>query len=79
MRRRWRVCSIADEWERLRPRACPGRCRDFARPELFLAGLIYAGLTRANMDVEVLLTAAQLDDWLSRNARRGPLYPQLNK
>jgi hypothetical protein len=43
-----------------------------ARPELFLAGLMYAELTREIMDVEVLLTAPQIDDWLSRNARRGP-------
>jgi hypothetical protein len=46
-----------------------------ARPELFLAGLMYAQLTREIMDVEVLLTAAQLEDWLSRNARRGPSLP----
>ncbi len=54
-----------------RPRA-PVGVAILARPELFLAGLMYAELTRAIMDVEVLLTAAQLDDWLSRNARRGP-------
>ena len=41
------------------------------RPELFLAGLMYGELTREFMSVEVLLTDGQLDDWLSRNARRG--------
>jgi hypothetical protein len=46
-----------------------------ARPELFLAGLMYAELTREIMAVEVLLTAAQVDDWLFRNARRGPSHP----
>ncbi len=48
-----------------------------ARPELFLAGLMYAELNREIMAVEVLLTAAQLDDWLFRNALRGPSHPQL--
>jgi hypothetical protein len=46
-----------------------------ARPELFLAGLMYVELTREVMAVEVLLTAAQLDDWLTRNARPGPSRP----
>jgi hypothetical protein len=41
------------------------------KPELFLAGLMYGELTREFMSVEILLTAGQLDDWLSRNARRG--------
>jgi hypothetical protein len=50
-----------------------------ARPGLFLAGLMYAQLTREIMAVEVLLTAAQLDDWLSRNARRGPSRPPLTE
>ena len=49
------------------------------RPELFLVGLMYAELTREIMTVEVLLTAAQLDDWLSRNTRRGPSRPYLEE
>jgi hypothetical protein len=40
------------------------------RPELFLAGLMYGELTREFMSVEILLTAGQLEDWLSRNAPR---------
>jgi len=40
-------------------------------PEQFRMGLIYAKLTREIENVEVLLTAAQRDDWLARNARRG--------
>jgi hypothetical protein len=42
-----------------------------ARPVLFRVGLIYAELTRTLMTVEVLLTPAQLEDWLARNARGG--------
>jgi hypothetical protein len=41
-----------------------------ARPALFRGGLMYTGLTREFMTVELLLTAAQLDGWLARNARR---------
>ena len=41
------------------------------RPELFLAGLMYGELTREFMSIEILLTAGQLEDWLSRNALRG--------
>jgi hypothetical protein len=48
-----------------------------SRPELVLAGLTYVKLTREIMAVEVLLTAAQLDDWLTRNARSGPWRPLL--
>ena len=40
-----------------------------ARPALFRAGLMFTELTRALMTVEILLTAAQLDAWLTRNAR----------
>jgi hypothetical protein len=40
-----------------------------ARPALFLSGLMYAKLTRELMTVEVLLTQAQIDAWLARNAR----------
>ena len=39
------------------------------RPALFLAGLMYTKLTRELMTVEVLLTQAQVDAWLARNAR----------
>jgi hypothetical protein len=42
-----------------------------ARPALFLQGLMYANLTREFADVEVLLTAAQIDSWLARNAPSG--------
>ena len=42
-----------------------------ARPLLFLHFLTYAQLTKEFATVEVLLTAAQLDDWLARNTR-GP-------
>jgi hypothetical protein len=46
------------------------------RPALFLVFLTYAHLTRDLGSVEVLLTTAQLDAWLARNARGGaPLPP----
>jgi hypothetical protein len=41
------------------------------RPEMFRMGLMYAGLTRKLINLEVLLTSAQLDGWLARNAPRG--------
>ena len=40
------------------------------RPEMFRMGLMYAELTRKLINVEVLLTSAQLDGWLARSARR---------
>jgi hypothetical protein len=40
-------------------------------PEQFRMGLAYTMLTADLEHVEVLLTAAQFDDWLARNARRG--------
>jgi hypothetical protein len=40
-----------------------------AQPALFRAGLMFTRLTRALMTVEILLTAAQLEAWLDRNAR----------
>jgi hypothetical protein len=43
-----------------------------AQPALFRAGLMFSKLTRTLMTVEVLLTAAQLDAWLVRNARGVP-------
>jgi hypothetical protein len=42
-----------------------------ARPALFLMGLMYAKLIKDVVSVEVLLTTAQIDAWLSRNARSG--------
>jgi hypothetical protein len=42
-----------------------------ARPALFLVFLLYAKLTSELMTVEVLLSAAQRDAWLARNARGG--------
>jgi hypothetical protein len=39
-------------------------------PEQFRMGLIYTRLARTLEDVEALVTAAQRDDWLARNARR---------
>jgi hypothetical protein len=39
-------------------------------PVQFLRGLRYSELTRKIATIEVLLTAAQLDDWLARNAKR---------
>jgi hypothetical protein len=44
-------------------------------PQLFLVFLTYAHLTREFGAAEVLLTTAQLDDWLSRNGRSGPPRP----
>jgi len=41
-----------------------------ARPEMFRMGLRYTELTRKLMNVEVLLTSAQLEGWMARNARR---------
>jgi hypothetical protein len=41
-----------------------------ARPALFLEGLMYATLTRELVDIEILLTATQIDSWLTRNAVR---------
>ena len=41
-----------------------------AQPALFRAGLMFTRLTRTLMAVEILLTTAQLDAWLARNARR---------
>ena len=41
-------------------------------PDQFRMGMAYTRLTRSHESVEVLLTAAQRDDWLARNARRGP-------
>jgi len=47
-----------------------------ARPALFEAGLIYTKLTRELMNVEVLLTTTQLDDWFARLPRnRSPRWP----
>ena len=43
-----------------------------ARPAGLRMGLTYTDLTRKIVDVEVLLTATQLDDWLARNAQRRP-------
>ena len=40
-------------------------------PEQFRMGMTYARLTRELESVEVLLTAAQRDAWLARNARPG--------
>jgi hypothetical protein len=40
-------------------------------PEQFRMGLVYTRLARTLENVEALLTAAQRDDWLARNARRG--------
>ena len=42
-----------------------------ARPELFLLALMYSRLIKELMTVEVLLTAAQIDTWLLRNAPGG--------
>jgi hypothetical protein len=41
------------------------------RPALFLLGLMYAKLIKEFVTVEVLLTAAQIDTWLVRNAPGG--------
>jgi hypothetical protein len=42
--------------------------------EQFRMGLMYTRLTGRLETVEVLLTEAQRDDWLARNARRGPTH-----
>ncbi len=42
-----------------------------SEPEQFRMGLVYTRLARTLEDVEALLTAAQRDAWLARNARRG--------
>jgi hypothetical protein len=42
-----------------------------SEPEQFRMGLVYTRLARTLENVEALLTAAQRDDWLARNARRG--------
>jgi hypothetical protein len=42
-----------------------------ARPALFLLGLMYTKLIKEFVTVEVLLTAAQIDTWLVRNAPSG--------
>jgi hypothetical protein len=42
------------------------------KPEWLRLGIRYAELTRKIVVVEVLLTAAQLDDWLARNGRLRP-------
>ena len=42
-----------------------------ARPALFLMGLMYTRLMKEFVTIEVLLTAAQIDAWLVRNAPRG--------
>jgi hypothetical protein len=39
-----------------------------ARPSLFLVALTYSRLTKGFVTVEVLLSAAQIDAWLARNA-----------
>jgi hypothetical protein len=44
-------------------------------PALFLVGLTYTKLTRELMNVEVLLSAAQIESWLTRNARHGSRQP----
>jgi hypothetical protein len=40
-------------------------------PALFLVGLTYSKLTKELMDVEVLLSAGQIESWLGRNSRHG--------
>jgi hypothetical protein len=42
-----------------------------ARPALFLLGLMYTKLMNEFVTAEVLLTAAQIDAWLVRNAPSG--------
>src|SRR5688500_12782850 len=42
-----------------------------ARPALFLMGLMYSKLIKEFVTVEMLLTAAQIDAWLVRNAPGG--------
>jgi hypothetical protein len=41
-----------------------------AGPETFRMGLMYTKLAGKLVNVEVVLTAAQLNSWLARNARR---------
>jgi hypothetical protein len=41
------------------------------KPEWLRIGIKYSEMTRKVIVVEILLTAAQLDDWLLRNTRRG--------
>jgi hypothetical protein len=40
------------------------------RPALFLEGLMYSTMAKESVDIEILLTAAQIDSWLARNAVR---------
>jgi hypothetical protein len=47
-----------------------------ARPALFLLGLMYQKLIKEFVTVEMLLTAAQIDAWLVRNAPGGPSRSQ---
>jgi hypothetical protein len=61
-----RVRSIGGERER-----GPVGIAIRARPALFLLGMMYANLMKDVVTVEVLLTAAQIDAWLSRHARGG--------
>ena len=52
-----------------------------ARPALFLLGLMYTKLLKEFVTVEVLLTEAQIDAWLARNASsgaRGPAAPEVS-
>ncbi len=42
------------------------------KPQWLRIGIRYSELTRKVNVVEVLLTSAQLDDWLARNCRSGP-------
>jgi hypothetical protein len=44
-------------------------------PALFLVGLTYTRLTKELMNVEILLTTAQIESWLSRNSRHGSRQP----
>ena len=46
------------------------------RPALFLLGLMYTNLIREFAAVELLLTAAQVDAWLVRNAPGGSSRPE---
>jgi hypothetical protein len=45
------------------------------QPRSFLVGLTYSKLTKEFLDVEVLLNAAQLESWLSRNSRQSARLP----
>jgi hypothetical protein len=49
-----------------------------ARRDGLRMGLTYAELTRTLVDVEVLLTAEQLDDWIARHAPSGTPTPDLS-